>query len=170
MPCRHSRLPPALGGARAGSQVLWTPYRLPLRRRHWVGEGPACEGGKGITHLLGKAGHCPRAREASRDGGQGRGPLWLALYSTSETKFRGAEDSPVRGPDFRPYVLDFVPWAVERPFASAGSLNLDVFRNVKELLSAKNSKREGQIGWAERKKEPSRTKTKEEATALVQAG
>lgn len=94
---------------------------------------------------------------------------WLYI-ARQRPSLEGQRTGVVRGPDSRQYVLDFVPWAVDRPFTSAGSLNLDVFRKVKELLSAKNSKQEGQIGWAGRKKESSRNKIKEEATVLVQAG
>lgn len=94
---------------------------------------------------------------------------WLYIAS-QRPSLEWQRTGTVRSPDFRVHVLDFIPWAVDRPFTSAGSLNLDVFRKVKELLSAKNSKQEGQIGWAGRKKEPSRNKTKEEATVLVQAG
>lgn len=77
----------------------------------------------------------------------------MASYSKSETNFGGAEDRPeVRASGL--CGLDFVPQAAENPFTSAGSLNFDVFRKVTKLLSAKNSKQEGQIGWAGKRNEP----------------
>lgn len=42
---------------------------------------------------------------------------------------------------------------MDRPFTSASSLDLDVLRTVKRLLSAENSKQEGQMGRAGRKKQ-----------------
>lgn len=82
----------------------------------------------------------------------------------------GQRTGQVRGPAFRLCGLAFVPQAVDRPFTSASSLDLDVLRKVKKLLSAENSKQEGQMGRAGRKKRPFRNRTTEEATAPVQAG
>lgn len=71
-----------------------------------------------------------------------RGPLWVALGDQVRRPGQG------RGPAFGLCGLDLVPGAVARPSMSAGSLNVDVFRKVNKLLSAKNSKHEGLIGWA----------------------
>lgn len=54
-------------------------------------------------------------------------------------------------PCLRAVGLDSILWTVGEPFISARSLSSDVFRKVKKLLSAKVSK-QGQIGWARRKK------------------
>lgn len=47
----------------------------------------------------------------------------------------------------------------------AKGLNLDAFGKNENLLSAKNGKKEGPIGWERRKKNPARNRTSEEATA-----